>query len=413
MARLNRNPSTGAIAAARGHPGCVSQGIGSCAAGHGLDTPYFGGGEPGREERLRSTYGSNAVARLDRNPTTRAIAQPAGAAGCVERGPGRRRPAPPATGSLAPASVAVSPDGKSVYVASGWQHVQRRPSAATAGRPWRASTATRPRGRSPSPPGPTGCVSEDRVGALRRRPRARRPGLGRGEPRTGRASTSPPTSRWRASTATRPPGRSPSPPAAAGCVSQTGAGPCADGHGLVRPRSSVAVSPGREERLRRLGGRQRRRGALQPQPDHRGDRHSPPGPPAASARTGAGPCADGHALDGPGSVAVSPRREERLRRLPRQPRRGPPQPQPDHRGDRHSPPGPPAASARTGSGPCADGHALVLPPIGGGEPGREERVHRHGPRRRGALRSGPLEPFRADQRMLTAAEAPTAARTIE
>ncbi len=58
----------------------------------------------------------HGVARLTRNPTTGAITQPAGTAGCVsEDGSG-----PCADGHALnrPYSVAVSPDGKSVYVAS-------------------------------------------------------------------------------------------------------------------------------------------------------------------------------------------------------------------------------------------------------------------------------------------------------
>ena len=84
---------------------------------------------------------SNAVARLNRNTTTGAITQPAGAAGCIsETGAG---PCADGHGLDFADSVAVSPDGKSVYVAS-----------VPAATPWRASTATRPPGRSPSPPGP-------------------------------------------------------------------------------------------------------------------------------------------------------------------------------------------------------------------------------------------------------------------
>ncbi len=61
---------------------------------------------------------SVAVARLIRNPTTGAISQPAGTAGCVsEDGTGT---CADGHGLLStPSSVAVAPDGKSVYVASG------------------------------------------------------------------------------------------------------------------------------------------------------------------------------------------------------------------------------------------------------------------------------------------------------
>ena len=63
-----------------------------------------------------ASYGSDAVARLNRNTTTGAITQPAGSAGCVsETGAG---PCADGHGLYGPVGVAVSPDGKSVYVAS-------------------------------------------------------------------------------------------------------------------------------------------------------------------------------------------------------------------------------------------------------------------------------------------------------
>jgi DNA-binding beta-propeller fold protein YncE len=59
---------------------------------------------------------SNAVVRLSRNTSTGAITQPAGSAGCIsETGSG---PCADGHGLITPLSVAVSADGKSVYVAS-------------------------------------------------------------------------------------------------------------------------------------------------------------------------------------------------------------------------------------------------------------------------------------------------------
>ncbi len=59
---------------------------------------------------------ASAVARLKRNTTTGAISQPAGTAGCIsEDGSG---PCADGHGLRGPYSVAVSPEGKSVYVAS-------------------------------------------------------------------------------------------------------------------------------------------------------------------------------------------------------------------------------------------------------------------------------------------------------
>ena len=84
VVRLNRNPTTGAITQPAGTAGCISEtGAGPCADGHGLDGRERGGGEPGRKERLRRLDDSDAVARLNRNTTTGAISQPAGTAGCI------------------------------------------------------------------------------------------------------------------------------------------------------------------------------------------------------------------------------------------------------------------------------------------------------------------------------------------
>ena len=92
------------------------------------------------------------------------------------------------------------------------------------------------------------------------------------------------------------------PAGSAGCVSETGAGPCADGHGLGGA-SSVAVSAdgksvyvasdtiGAVARFNRITTT----GAIT----------QPAGSAGCVSETGAGPCADGHGLGGASSVAVS------------------------------------------------------------------------------------------------------------
>jgi DNA-binding beta-propeller fold protein YncE len=71
---------------------------------------------PGGKSVYVASYVSDAVARLNRNTTTGAITQPAGVAGCISQtGAG-----PCADGRALKGAydVAVSPNGKSVYVAT-------------------------------------------------------------------------------------------------------------------------------------------------------------------------------------------------------------------------------------------------------------------------------------------------------
>ena len=197
---------TGDLTQPAGTAGCVSEtGAGPCADGHALDGAVRGGGQPGREERLR---------RLVRQ---------------------QRRGAPQP------------------------QHDHR------GDHPARRDRRLHQR---------------DGGGALRRRPWARRPVRRWRSARTGRASTSPRTTAtpWRASTATRPPGRSPSPPGRAGCVSETGAGPCADGHGLDGPRRWRSARTGRASTSPRSAATPWRASTATRPP---GRSPSPPGPPAA------------------------------------------------------------------------------------------------------------------------------------
>jgi DNA-binding beta-propeller fold protein YncE len=89
----------------------------------------------------------------------------------------------------------------------------------------------------------------------------------------------------------------------AGCISETGAGPCADGHGLAGA-SSVTVSPDGQSVYVGASGngavvrlnRNTTSGAIT----------QPAGTAGCISEDGSGPCADGHALLGPSGVAVSP-----------------------------------------------------------------------------------------------------------
>jgi DNA-binding beta-propeller fold protein YncE len=159
---------TGDLTQPAGVAGCVSEtGSGPCADGHALSGANSVAVSADGKSVYVASYLSDAVARLNRNTTSGAITQPTGSAGCVSDGGSGGCAV--GHGLSGPASVAVSADGKSVYVAS---------------------------------------YDGDAVARL------------------SRNTTS---------------GAITQPPGTAGCVSETGSGSCADGHGLIRPLS-VAVS---------------------------------------------------------------------------------------------------------------------------------------------------------------------------
>lgn len=119
--------SEGALEQLPGRLGCLSSGKASkkaCGKARALK-----GAGPGVGSRAiaispdgRSVYvaasGANAIAVFDRSPSTGALTQPKGKAGCVAGIVGKAKGAQGcglAIGLLAPNSVAVSPDGRNVY----------------------------------------------------------------------------------------------------------------------------------------------------------------------------------------------------------------------------------------------------------------------------------------------------------
>ena len=231
VARLNRNPTTGALTQPAGTAGCVSEtGAGPCADGHGLDDPTVGGGEPRREERLRRLALSATPWRaLTATRPPGRSRQPAGTAGCIsETGAG---PCADGHGLSDPTAVAVSADGKSVYVAS---------------------------------------VTSSAVARLNR------------NTTTGAI--------------TQPAGT-------AGCISETGAGPCADGHGLDGAFGVAVSADGKSVYVASHSAATPWRALTATRPPGRSP--SPPGPPAASARPGRGPAPTAMVSSSPLSVAVS------------------------------------------------------------------------------------------------------------
>jgi DNA-binding beta-propeller fold protein YncE len=118
VVRFNRTTTAGAITQPAGTAGCVSEtGAGTCADGHGLSGASSAAVSPEGKSIYVASLSSNAVARLDRDTTTLDLTQPAGTAGCVsETGAGTCADGHGLSGG--PRGVAVSPDGNSVYVAA-------------------------------------------------------------------------------------------------------------------------------------------------------------------------------------------------------------------------------------------------------------------------------------------------------
>jgi DNA-binding beta-propeller fold protein YncE len=91
------------------------------------------------------------------------------------------------------------------------------------------------------------------------------------------------------------------PTGTAGCVSETGAGACANGHALTNPGAPTVSPDGKslyvtsDDAVARFN-RNPNTGAIT----------QPAGAAGCVSNTGAGPCVDGHALNGPTGVAVSP-----------------------------------------------------------------------------------------------------------
>ena len=289
VARLNRNTTTGAISQPAGSAGCVSQtGAGPCTDGHGLDAPVSVAVSPGGKSVYVASQVSDAVVRLNRDTTTGAITQPAGSAGCVsDTGAEDCGVGHALDGAY---SVAVSPGGKSVYVASGFSDA-----VAILNR----DTTT---GAISQPAGTAGCVSETGAGPCDDGRALDAPGsvaVSSDGKSVYVASLNNGVARFNRDTTT---GALSQPAGTAGCINENGSGSCADGHGLQNPRSVAVTSDGKSVYavssfnygVVRLN-RDTTTGAIS----------QPAGTAGCISENGSGPCVNGHGLANPLSVAVS------------------------------------------------------------------------------------------------------------
>jgi DNA-binding beta-propeller fold protein YncE len=117
VAVFRRNPRTGALGQPSGAAGCVAaKGAFGCGKAIGLNGPNSVAVSPNGRNVYVTSRGSNAVTAFQRNRSTGALRQLPGPAGCVSGVPLPGCAA--GTALLGPDVVVVSPDGKNVYAGS-------------------------------------------------------------------------------------------------------------------------------------------------------------------------------------------------------------------------------------------------------------------------------------------------------
>lgn len=146
VAIFRRNPDTGVLHQLAGRAGCVSEtGKDGCAKGRGLEGAFSLAISPdGRSVYVASL---NAVAEFVRHPQTGALTQLRGSDGCIAEYIGDG--CGPGRGLREVASVAVSPDGRNVYAASFGSNAVV------------ALSRDRSSGALSQDPGLSGCTNED------------------------------------------------------------------------------------------------------------------------------------------------------------------------------------------------------------------------------------------------------------
>ena len=156
VAILKRDPTTGALTQDPGTAGCISQdGAGGCTAVTAMFYPQDVIVSPNGDNVYVSTQGGSdststypsTVAVFDRDPSTGALTQPAGTAGCVTETDQKDSQCTSANGIEGAAGIAISPNGKYLYVPASY--------AGTIG-----VLDVAPDGSLSQPAGPAGCISE-------------------------------------------------------------------------------------------------------------------------------------------------------------------------------------------------------------------------------------------------------------
>jgi DNA-binding beta-propeller fold protein YncE len=240
VAAFSRNATTGALTQLTGTAGCISEdgSLGTCVNGKALDGASSVALSADGATAYVASANSNAVAAFKRNTTSGQLTQLASTAGCVSDD-GTLGTCANGKALLNPVSVAVSRDGKSVYVASLFSNA-----IAVFAR----STSVAPIGKLTQLTGLNGCVSEDGTdgaGGTCINGKALNIPLGVAVSPDGTsvyaASSFDAVAAFARSTSAAPVGKLTQLASTAGCVSETGAGPCLDGKALLGP-SAVVVS---------------------------------------------------------------------------------------------------------------------------------------------------------------------------
>ncbi len=116
VAVFDRAAGSGALTQKPGRAGCLSDAgrLRGCARANAIKAPVDLAISPDGRHLYVAALTSDAIAVLALDPATGALTQPRGRAGCV----GTRRPCARVRGIDAPLSVRVSPDGRNVYAYS-------------------------------------------------------------------------------------------------------------------------------------------------------------------------------------------------------------------------------------------------------------------------------------------------------
>jgi DNA-binding beta-propeller fold protein YncE len=151
VATFDRDPATGALSQKPGTDACIAE-VGSrdkCAPAHGLNGAAGLAISPDGRNLYVAALESDAVAVLDRNPATGVLTQDGAPGGCISQAGADG--CAPGRALDGPGSVTVSADGRNVYVTSAF---------ANAVAAFRRDAA----GDLAQLPGAAGCISEDGTG---------------------------------------------------------------------------------------------------------------------------------------------------------------------------------------------------------------------------------------------------------